>query len=173
MHQQISDWVRQLWHKYPALFHGTRVLECGSRIGGGGSIGNLFADCEYTGLDAQPGNGVDVVGLAHEYQPGRSFDVVVSCQMLEHDPYWRESVANMVDILEPGGALILSWAGPGYPVHDRHDSPTPGYYGNLALEDVLGAMDNGHGQRFQGIEAQGDGLGCICLLARGKEAGSD
>ena len=37
---------------------------------------------EYIGLDWRPGPGVDVVGLVHEYQPGRLFDTVISTEML-------------------------------------------------------------------------------------------
>ena len=56
---------------------------------------------------------MDVVSLVHEYQPGRMFDTVISTEMLEHDPHWRESVARMIELVKPGGRLIITCAAPG------------------------------------------------------------
>ena len=69
------------------------------RVGAG-----LFAAREYVGLDWRPGPGVDVVSLVHEYKPGRHFDTVISTEMLEHDPHWRESVQRMIELVKPGWA---------------------------------------------------------------------
>ena len=92
MHREIADWLRQAWHRYPELFNGKRVLECGSRYVGFSSRA-MFPMADYTGVDAQEGQGVDVVSLVHEYEPDAPFDVVVCTSMLEHDPYWRQSLA--------------------------------------------------------------------------------
>lgn len=149
MHREVYDWLRQTRHQYPALFNGGRVLECGAHIETY-SPRALFPASDYTGLDARPGPGVDVVSLVHKYAPGTCFDVVVCTQMLEHDPHWRESLGNMVDVLKPGGSLLLTFAGPGYPEHDMKDSPWPGYYENRSTGDALDIL----GDRFQLTEIE-------------------
>ena len=55
-----------------------------------------------------------MVSLVHEYQPGRMFDTVISTEMLEHDPHWRESVAVYDRAGEAGRAgVIITCAAPG------------------------------------------------------------
>lgn len=163
MHREVYDWLRQTRSKHPELFNGGRVLECGS------SITNytpraMFPLSDYTGLDARPGPGVDVVSLVHDYAPDAAFDVVVSTQMLEHDPYWLQSVAAMVGLLKPGGSLLLTFAGPGYPRHETDDSPEPGYYENRSAEDVLAVIDQGD---FGVVEVEEQGLD-VYIRASGK-----
>jgi len=51
----------------------------------------LFSDCDYIGLDVAPGNGVDIVCEGQNYDaPDESFDVVISCEVMEHNPFWRK-----------------------------------------------------------------------------------
>ena len=137
MHQAVIDWLGQLKQGHPDHFKDKRVLECGAR-NINGSPRPLFEGCDYTGLDAAPGQGVDVVSLVHQYKPpkGRRYDVVVSTEMLEHDPFWRESLQAMAGLLRAGGALILTWAGPERAAHCREVAPQPGYYRNLSLAEV-------------------------------------
>ena len=164
MHDTVQAWLRQLWHEHPALFHGTRVLECGSLIVNATASG-FFADCEYTGLDATPGPGVDVVSLVHEYQPEEPFDVALSTSMLEHDPHWRESVTHMADLLRPGGSLILTFPNPGWPEHELSCSPGESYYRNLEAGEVLALLDG----RFDDVRAKrGDRRPETFVLALGK-----
>lgn len=164
MHREVKDWLRLLWDTHPALFHGRRVLECGSRmVPGGGTVSGFFADCEYTGLDAIAGQGVDVVGLAHEYQPDHPFDVVVSCQMLEHDPNWRESVAHMVEMVAPGGALLLTFPDDGWPMHGDDYTPIPGYYHNPDKDEIAAMI----APAFDQIECTTERL-TVLILATGK-----
>ena len=115
MHQEVRDWFGELRRQYLEAFVCDSVLECGS-YNVNGSVRGLFAACEYVGLDWRPGPGVDVVGLVHEYQPGRRFDTVVSTEMLEHDPHWRESVARMIELVSERGWRVdhhVRRAGPG------------------------------------------------------------
>lgn len=141
MHQAVIDWLGQLKEEHPDHFKDKRVLECGARYING-SPRPFFDGCDYTGLDAEAGQAVDVVSLVHQYKPpkGRLYDVVVATEMLEHDPFWRESLQAMVGLLARGGVLILTWAGPERPAHCLEISPQPGYYRNLELAEVLDVL---------------------------------
>ena len=57
----------------------------------------MFSACDYTGVDLQLGPGVDLAcqGQLVEFPTGH-FDTVISAECLEHNPYWRETVANML-----------------------------------------------------------------------------
>ena len=165
MHREIRDWFRQLWDEHPALFHNKRVLECGSCMVNGGTISGFFADCEYTGLDARSGRGVDVVGLAHEYQPAEPLDVVVCCQMLEHDPHWRESVAHMAEMTAPGGALILTFPDKGWLPHGDDYTPEQGYYHNPDKDEIIDIL----APAFEQVEWQIERL-TVLLLATDRKA---
>ncbi len=128
--------LRGVRSRYPLVFRGPAVVEFGAYIING-SVRELFEAEEYVGVDWRPGPGVDVVSLAHEYagEPGH-FDVAIATQMLEHDPYWRETVARMTELVKPGGAMILTWAGPGWRAHELATAPEQGYYRNLSLAEV-------------------------------------
>lgn len=171
MHAEVMAWLMKVWNTHPALFRGQRVLECGSHAASG-TARALFVDCDYTGLDVRPGPGVDVVCGAHEYQDAGGFDVILSTQMLEHDPHWRDSLANMVSLLAPGGALLLSWAGPGWPAHGTGEPGWPDYYRNLTPGEVVRAIESGTFRRVRlsSHHRHGErdgGLG-LCLLALDK-----
>ena len=163
MHREVLDWLRKIRKAHPALFDGGYVLECGA---GNNTypIRGLFPLSRYTGLDVHGGPGVDVVGLVHEYQPEQQFDLVLSLQMLEHDPYWRKSLQKMTEFLKPGGSLILTFAGPGYPVHDPQSSPIWGYYENRTLDEVESVLDG----RFTSFKAEQNHWDVYCL-AMGKK----
>lgn len=108
MHPANATWWRLVREAHPQLFCARRVLEVGS-LDINGSVRQFFDICDYTGVDWRPGPGVDYISLAHEMDFPRPFDVVISASMLEHDPYWRQSIAAMHRHLAPHGALLLSW----------------------------------------------------------------
>src|SRR5262249_39928597 len=63
--------------------------------------------------------------------------VVVSTEMLEPAPDWAAAGRGMVLVLAPGGLLLLTTRGPGFPVHgypEDHWRFTP-----EAMESILGA----------------------------------
>ena len=143
MHQEVREWLGELRRQHPEAFVCDSVLECGS-YNVNGSVRDLFAavghPTEYIGLDWRPGPGVDVVSLVHEYQPGRHFDTVISTEMLEHDPHWRASVARMIELVKPGGWLIITCAAPGRGEHEMGCAPEPEYYyeiGGSELSDLV------------------------------------
>ena len=46
-----------------------------------------------------------------------SADMVISTEMLEHAIAWRAAVTGMVQILAPGGLLLLTTRAEGFPFH--------------------------------------------------------
>ena len=93
-----------------------------------------------------PGKGVDVVCPGQDYTaPARSFDVVISCEMMEHNPNWRETWLNMLRMVREDGLLVMTCASIGRKKHGTSDS-TPfdspltvatgqNYYRNLVETD--------------------------------------
>lgn len=65
---------------------------------------------DYVGLDLDPGPNVDIVP-ADPYQwseiPDRSFDAVITGQMLEHNPYFWITLAEITRVTKPGGLVCL------------------------------------------------------------------
>jgi SAM-dependent methyltransferase len=108
----VYEWVKSLGLKGKCLDVGSYNVN--------GCVRDLFAD--YTGLDMRPGPNVDVVANAKEIPfPRESFDVVTCLEMIEHDqdPFW--SVEEMKRVLRPGGSLVITVPGIGFP---RHDYPS-------------------------------------------------
>jgi len=140
--------------KYPDRFIGD-VLEVGS-CEVAGTVRPAFVNARtYVGVDWRPGPCVDVVSLAHKmpFKP-ESFDVVVSTSMLEHDPYWRESLTKMVDVLKPGGALLLTWGGKYNKPHCLTTAPD-GKFHPLPLSDVIQLVEK-LGIRINAAKAERD-----------------
>jgi SAM-dependent methyltransferase len=90
-----------------------RVLDVGSGSNPGTiSYRALFAnsDFEYVGLDVEAGHNVDIVpddpfcwsGIAAE-----SFDLVISGQTFEHNPYFWITAAEIARVLVPGGLTAV------------------------------------------------------------------
>jgi SAM-dependent methyltransferase len=109
-HPQQAEFFSGVRAQYPASFSGARVLEVGS-LDINGSVRDLFTDCDYTGIDLELGPGVDLAcqGQLAEFSSGH-FDTVISAECLEHNPYWRETFANMLRMTRPGGLVLVSCA---------------------------------------------------------------
>lgn len=147
MHQSVTDFVQSVKDRFPQHFQDCSVLEVGSRYING-TIRTMFRRCQYVGLDLAYGPCVDVVkhvadlikdtpGSHHVPPWAWQHDTVISLEALEHDSRWRESLPAMLDIVRPGGLLVITCAGPGRPEHGTHKedpacSPaTLDYYGNV------------------------------------------
>ena len=123
-----------------------RVLEVGSQdINGSPRSASPGTVTTWVGIDVFDRPGVDFVGLAHEFPAkgwdGEPFDALISCECFEHDPYWRESLAACVPLLRPGGLIALTMATGDRPPHGQEgDTPTPGYYGNVAKADLIACL---------------------------------
>lgn len=101
---------------------GKRVVEAGACDVNGSVRGAVEAlgPASYAGTDMLPGPGVDLVceagDLAAELGDD-SADVVISTEMLEHAEDWRGAMAGIARVLAPGGLLVLTARGPGFPYH--------------------------------------------------------
>lgn len=99
------------------------VLDVGS-YDVNGNVRGLFGGARYVGIDMRPGPNVDRVVDAHDlvetFGP-ESFDTVVCCEMLEHDPEFWTSLAQMGAVLKHGGRMLLTTRGIGFPLHEYPD----------------------------------------------------
>ena len=117
MHKQARNFLNKTKNQFPQNFKNKKVLSIGS-FKVNGSEKDFFESCDYTGLDLGPGPGVDVVCPANKYDaPDGAFDVIVSCECWEHNPYYKESIINAIRMLKSGGFFVWSCASTGRPVH--------------------------------------------------------
>lgn len=120
-----------------AEIFGKDVLEVGSQDVNGSPrrVVSPYGPRTYWGVDLVSGKGVDLVidvgSLVSRFGPS-SFDLVVSTEMLEHAQDWRTAVSQMKEVLRPGGILVISARGPGFPYHGfPHD------YWRYTVKDFL------------------------------------
>ncbi len=150
-HPEQAEFFSGVRTHYPASFQHARVLEVGS-LDINGSVRELFTDCRYTGVDLQLGPGVDLAcqGQLLEFATGH-FDTAISAECLEHNPFWRETVANMLRMTRPGGLLLISCATTGRLEHgttrtNPDASPFTSaekweYYENLTAGDLESSLN--------------------------------
>lgn len=154
-HVQQMKLIELMASGLPQYFKSQRVLEIGS-LDINGSIRRHFESCDYIGIDVAPGKGVDVVCQGQDFaEPDGSFDHVVSCEVMEHNPHWRSTFANMVRLCRAGGLVVMTCATIGRPEHGTtrtNPSKSPltvelkwEYYKNLTEENFRSAVDlNAH-----------------------------
>ena len=74
----------------------------------------------FTGIDLEPGPGVDIVWnaerLREKYESG-SVDFVLSTECLEHVENWSQIVQNLKDVLKPGGYILITTRSKGFYYH--------------------------------------------------------
>jgi SAM-dependent methyltransferase len=115
MHASVLAWIAE--NVISNGLAGKTALEVGSR-NVNGSVRQFF-DGTYVGVDMAEGDGVDVVARADRLPfNDASFEVVVSTEMLEHDPFFWLSMQEMGRVLAPGGMLLVTARGIGYPHHE-------------------------------------------------------
>lgn len=150
-HYSELHFVELVAASFPRHFRGARVLEVGS-LDINGSIRKYFVDCDYVGLDVAPGTGVDIVCEGQKFDaPDATYDVVISCEAMEHNPYWVATFKNMIRMCKPGGLVVMTCATTGRPEHgttrtEPESSPlTVGlgwnYYRNLREKDFRSKVD--------------------------------
>lgn len=129
MHPAAREWVAQ---------HATgtygRVLEIGSRDINGG-VRDLIDTNEYLGIDLCAGRGVDLIAdVRHAPNDYGCWDLVICCEVLEHDPAPDDVIGMIGALLRPGGRAVCTAAGTGREPHSAVDGGPvrPGeHYGNL------------------------------------------
>lgn len=150
-HKAQREWCLKIKKTFSKYFFNKRVLDVGS-LDVNGNNKHLFEDCEYVGLDVVEGKNVDVVSVAHAYEPEHRFDVVLSTNAFEHDIYLDQTLNKMVDILRSGGLMFFT-AGHKYKEHGTlkttpNDSGTSkmkkewaNYYRNVNKSDITKALN--------------------------------
>lgn len=150
-HHQQLNYIKEVKDQFRSSFLNSRVLEIGS-LDINGSIRQFFENCEYIGLDVGPGPGVDIVCEGQLFNdPDNSFDVTISCECFEHNPFWLETFKNMVRLCKPGGLVVFTCATTGRKEHGTSrttplDSPLTvkkgwDYYRNLEESDFTSELN--------------------------------
>lgn len=131
-----------------------RVLEFGARDVNG-SIRHLFIGAEYTGLDIEGGEGVDVISFPADYVASHAgeFDTVVCVETLEHDPDPSATIkAARTALQDEGGVLLVTAAAAGRPAHSGFDGGPHlrdgEHYANIDRESLTGWLADSFGARF-------------------------
>lgn len=128
------------------LVSGGRVIEIGSYDVNGTVRGLFSGAAEYVGVDLIEGPGVDRVSYGHEVADSDgTYDVAISGECFEHDPYYSKTFTNMIRLTRPGGVVAFTCASRGRPEHGTRrtlakDSPGTqaeelDYYRNVTAED--------------------------------------
>lgn len=101
------------WIERHAASLGDDVLEVGSRMTTPGAwwiVNRDLAQGQWTGMDMQPGDGVDVVADLHALPPewvGR-FSGVVCSEVLEHVARPWVALPKLREIMRPGALLVIT-----------------------------------------------------------------
>ena len=127
------------------------IVEIGS-LDINGTIRNMFGNGErvrkYIGLDIDNGPGVDVVAQGHKFliESKNKFNMILSAECLEHNPFWLETIEESINNLSRPGVLIFSWATTGRGVHGTHSQSSESapfvveqwnsYYRNVSHSDL-------------------------------------
>jgi SAM-dependent methyltransferase len=99
---------------------GRHVIEAGA-LDVNGSVRphvESLGPASYTATDMREGPGVDVAcaaeGLPAEFTGA---GVVIGMEMLEHCRDWKAALSGLIEILQPGGILVLTTRSEGFPYH--------------------------------------------------------
>lgn len=140
-HPKQRQFCEKVKAKFPAYFKNKWVLDVGS-LDINGNNRYLFEDCSYTGIDLGPGLNVDIICPAHDFEGG-PYDVVISTEAFEHDPYLEKTLKHIaMRLLKPGGLFLFTCATEGRAEHGtENESPedapfTNGHYKPLARQDI-------------------------------------
>lgn len=145
MHWQAFSFIQTVKSCLPQYFFQNKVVEFGSACVNY-SIAELFElPNNYIGVDLISGNGVDIICDAKIVMLGNNFDVSISCECFEHNPYYLETFMNMVNHVRAGGLVLFTCATTGRPEHGTSRTTpeqSPGttavgwdYYQNIVEQD--------------------------------------
>jgi hypothetical protein len=131
------------------MFHeDVKILEVGS-LNINGTVRDLFATSFYIGIDLGSGRNVDLIAEGHNVAfADRFFDLSISCECFEHNPFWVETFLNMIRMTDK--MVIFTCATTDRPEHgttrtSEAESPFTthiwDYYKNLTEEDFKKNID--------------------------------
>ena len=109
-HKEQTDFCLNIKNKFPHFFNNKKVLGIGT-FNVCGTENCFFDNCDYQGLDLGEGPGVDIVCPAQDYNaPDETYDVIISCECFEHNPYYKETIINTIRLLKKGGLFLFTCA---------------------------------------------------------------
>jgi SAM-dependent methyltransferase len=146
-HKEQREFFAYAKDLFPEYFNNVSVIEMGS-LNINGTVRDFYNATKYIGVDLEDGPGVNLICEAQnvDFQDG-SFDVAVSAECFEHNPYWAETFANMHRLASK--FVIFTCASDGRPEHGTrrsHPDTSPftldwDYYRNLNEQDFRGLFD--------------------------------
>lgn len=138
--------LHELRVKYPEFTEKGLCIDGGSRNMNGSVSFYLGPDVEYIGIDkddrdeltGDPVGGVTWKGYMHEYPGNEIADLVTCFNTFEHDPYWKESVTRLVELLKPGGLFVFQLICSGKPHGAIYAEKE--YYNNMSVSSFNGQL---------------------------------
>lgn len=116
-HKEQVKFCNKVKDLFPNKFSNVKVLDVGSFDVNGNDRG-MFKNSEYIGIDILEGDNVDVICPAQEYDAlDETFDTIISCECFEHNPFWKETIFNIIRMLKSGGLFLFTCATTGRPIH--------------------------------------------------------
>ena len=115
-HQEQRDFFESVRARFPQYFDGVSVVEIGS-LNINGTVRDFYTNTQtYIGVDLEEGDGVDYVDEGQNVDfADRAFDVAVSAECFEHNPYWKQTFLNMHRMADK--FVIITCASDGRPEH--------------------------------------------------------
>jgi SAM-dependent methyltransferase len=142
-HYQQLKFVRN-FSEYFVQDKNLNILELGS-YNYNGTIKNFFPNCKYIGVDIVEGPNVDLVYNGKDLNfKQNQFDISISCECFEHNPFWQKNFIDLISFTKPGGFVLITCATLGRPEHGTFRSDldsSPGsmqkwnFYKNLSKKD--------------------------------------
>lgn len=107
----------------PEEARGKEILESGAQDVNGSARWHFerLGCSRYVGTDIVPGVCVNQICAAEDLVEtfgARSFDALVSTEVIEHVKDWRACVSNYKRVLKPGGVLFITTRSEGFPFHE-------------------------------------------------------
>lgn len=142
MHKEQIEFCKRIKNRFPEKFQDVNVLDVGS-LDINGNNRYLFKNCNCIGLDIVGGKNVDYIEPIHKFETVTRFNTIICTEMLEHDKYIYLSIKKMIELLSPGGLLLITAAHLGRKPHGTHKSgpdQSPGtndYYRNVDVDEFI------------------------------------
>ena len=85
------------------------ILEIGS-YNVNGTIRDIFVNQKHTGVDVKQGPCVDIVYDGLNLHIKDKFDLSISCECFEHNPYYLENFKKMIKLTKDDGVVVFTCA---------------------------------------------------------------
>jgi SAM-dependent methyltransferase len=146
-HLQQQEFLRKIIEFIPSNSK-VKMCDLGSLDINGGIRSLIPDNCEYLGVDLELGPNVDIARPAQLLDlKSEQFDFLISSELFEHTPYWKEIFSQMCRLTKPGGIVAFTCAGAGRGEHGttRSDKGFASpftvsrgleYYGNVSRKEA-------------------------------------